>query len=177
MLEILLSQVKALPLDFEAAVAAHIKALEEHRFTEGEPAPAVPHLLVEAAIARKQYPIEAGRPDDFVPAYRIIDDTPPPPTLEERKAALVHEALVMMHKALNDITPPLKAGLWSYQLADISKTDERQRTAEQNAFMMDHEVRQQKTEAAHRHLTQLHSDIDDLTETTIDRWTPAPFPK
>ncbi len=174
MLEIPLSQVKAMSIDFEAAVAAHIKALEEHRFTEGEPAPAVPHALVEAAVERKQYPVEDGRPDDFVPAYRIIDDSP---TLEGRKVMLANEATAAASAAFSTITPPLKANHWHYQLTDVLGTEERRRTAEQNSFVMEHEAREKRKIAVHRHLSQLHSDIHDLNETTIDRWTPAPFPK
>lgn len=175
MMEILLSRIKALPFDFEGAVDAHIAALEAHRFTEGEAAPAPPHPLVEAAIGRKQYPVEDRRPDDFVRAYEVIDDTPPPPTLEERKQALANEAMQGAAKARAVITPPLKANHWSHQLADALAVDEKKRTPEQHAAVLEHGERQKRLDAVHRHLAKLCSDIHDLDETTIETWKPDPF--
>lgn len=173
----MLSHIKALPFDFESAVSAHIKALEAHRFTENEPAPAAPHPLVELAVARVQYPIEAGIPDTFVPAYRIVDDTPPPPTLEERKEAMAAQLAAQAKSVIDGIVPPLKRRLWDFQYSEAATTTAALRTPDQKAFIVNHDARNERVYAVNRHLAQLHSDVHDLTETTIDRWTPAPFPK
>lgn len=173
MLELKLSQIKALPFDFEAAVAGYVAALEHHRYTENEPAPVVPHPLVEAAVTRKQYPVFTEKPDDFVKNYTVIDDTP---SLEERKEILAHEAARLAGEAMKIITPPLKQNMWHYQFADIMRVIEEDRTPEQVAFLAEHDARELRKVAVHRHLAKLHSDIHDLTAETIDAWQPAPFP-
>jgi hypothetical protein len=102
---ILKSHVDALGYDFPAAVAAHIAALEAQRFN-GQTAPRH-DANVEAAVKRVQYPIEAKKPDDFVADFEIIDDTPPPPTLEDRKhaaiSALRHEEQAEIEAVLGPV--------------------------------------------------------------------------
>lgn len=117
------SQVDALPFNFEQAVRDFIAAKEAHRFT-GDAAPTA-DPLVEAAVARVQYPIDAGKPDDFVADYEIEDDTPPPepepapPTLEQRKQTLVAESRQAEQAAIAALMPEGKRRLlgMDYQMA------------------------------------------------------------
>lgn len=177
MLKIFLSQTKALPFDFEKAVAAYVQELQDHRFTEDAAAPSVPHPLVAAAVSRKQHPIEDEKPDDFVADYEIVDDTPPKPSLDERKVAMANEVTRRANELLTAITPPLKAGLWNFQVSDAMITEESARTDTQKAVLDAHEIRRKQGNAIHRHLAQLHSDIHDLpTEEALDAWQPTPFP-
>lgn len=201
--EIPLSEANTLG-DFPKAVADYIKALEAHRFTEGVPAPTA-HPLVERAVLRVQHPVEAvhqpvhtytdeageevtepvgepvrfvssTQPDDFVPNYVLIDDTPPPPSLDERKAELASNWARQAENIVNEVSPPLKRGLWALQRADAGKVPEELRTPEQKAAIAQADARSAKVHAVQRHLAQLHSDIHDLTAETIDAWKPAPFP-
>jgi hypothetical protein len=199
-LQIALSHVKALPFDFEEAVAAFIKAKQDHRTKTGEAAPSPPHALVEAAVKRVPGSIDPPRPDDFVADYEIVDDTPPPPvppTLDERKKALAFKVGQATAAAAAQVMPPLKRRLWDYEHARIERdiyavqrkenepnADWKARglSAVQKASPADHaaylahEDRKAKVVAIVHHLAVCESAIHDLTEATIDAWAPAPFP-
>lgn len=111
-IRLVLSQVRALPFDFEAGVAAHIKAKMDHRFAViGEPAPAAAHPWIEHAVKRVN--MGEGQPDDFVPDYEIIDDTPPPLTLDQKKQVLSHQVMMARAEVAHKIVPQLKARIWS----------------------------------------------------------------
>lgn len=101
------SALAKLGYDFDAEVAKHIKALEDHRIS-GD---AAPHSYpeVEAAVRRVQYPVDEKKPDDFVADYVIDDDTPPPPTLAERKAIARAELLKEEQDEINKLIAPEKA--------------------------------------------------------------------
>lgn len=159
--------------DFDQAVADYIKALEAHRHTEDQPAPTA-HPLVERVVLRVQYPIEDQKPDDFISNYEIIDDTP---TLGERKDALADEVSRRASTAMQVITPTRKANAWAYQLSDVAAVSEKDRTTEHRTFLAQHEARQARTNAVHRHMALMHSEIEDLTEASLDDWKPAPFPE
>lgn len=221
MFKISLSQVKALPFDFEDEVKKYAAALEAHRTAVGEPAPSVIHPWVEAAVVRKQYPVEMShqpvitypnpetgelvtepvgepvkfigseKPDDFVPEYEIVDDTPPPPTLDERKMALVSHVAELAHKAVHVIEPPLKRNLFAFQLTDaqravdtlhnqvrsgaITQSDFELMVAPHRSAAAKHNERTDKVQAIYRKLAQAHADIHDLTDATIDEWKPPEF--
>lgn len=66
------SQLKG--IDLPSAVQRQIEALCGHRSTVGVAAPVPEHAIVEQCIRRVQYPIEAGKPDEFVADYEIVDD-------------------------------------------------------------------------------------------------------
>lgn len=195
--EILLSQAKAIAPDFGAAVANYIAALEAHRNTVGEPAPSAGHPFIEAAVLRVQHPTEgvhqpldeAGepvgepvkfvsseQPDDFVPNYVIIDDTPPAPTLDERKAKLAHAAGVTAQARVDAMDPPLKRKLVGMTLARIAQVDEDKRTDADKAALAHSADVQVRTEAIYFHLAEMEAEIHDLTEATIEGWEPTSFP-
>jgi hypothetical protein len=169
----LLSWIKALPFDFEPAVQEFIDAKKHHLTTEGVPAPTA-HPTVEAAVRR--IPGTVDVPDDFVPDYQIVDDTPDPPSLDERKMLLASKLDSQATSLMHAIVPPLKSHLMNIQVGDAQIVPESQRTDEQKATIADHEARSQKTHAIFRHLAVLKDQIHDLTDATIDTWEPAPFP-
>jgi hypothetical protein len=199
-MKIALSQVKALPFDFEAAVTAFIKAKKDHRSTEGVPAPSAPHPYIEAAVVRVPGSIEEHRADDFVADYEIIDDTPPavpPPTLEQRKMALAVQVGVLANEAIAKVIPPLKQRLWDREharvLGDIGKikiqenepmdvwrgralSTIKQTAPADHASFTAHEDRKRKVDAIIHQVALGESAIHDLTEETIEAWQPAPFP-
>lgn len=174
--EMSLTQARALAgseANFDAAVVAYIEALKVHQHSEGEPAPTPPHAWVELAVARVQEP---GKPDTFVPNYKFIDDTPPPPTLDERKTALAHDLTVQAQRVVDGIMPPLKRRLWAIQSGKAYAVPEKDRGDGHKTTIATHEDRQDKVAEIELHLAQMHSDIHDLTDATFDAWKPAPFP-
>jgi hypothetical protein len=175
-MELNLSYIKALPFDFGNAIEAHIKALKAHQTTVGEPAP-IAHALVERAVRRVQYPIDAKKPDDFVADYTVVDDTPPPPTLDQRKTALAVNAQALCQEAMDAASPPLKRRLADMEAGRAMMVDPAKRTPAQLAAIAAQQARGVKSEAILFHLATLESQIHDLTEQTIDGWKPAPFPK
>jgi len=173
MLELTKSQIDALPFEFGGAVDKFIHDLEEHRKTTGEAAPIAPHPLVEAAVARVQYPVKAGKPDDFVRNFTILDDTL---SLDDRKVMLANSLTQKANAAAKVVMPPLKQRLWEFEYLDASAIDPKKRNAGQKAVIAAHDVRIAKVQAIHRHLAKLHSEIHDLTDATIDGYKAAPFP-
>lgn len=143
------SQIDALPFDFEQAVRDFIAAMEAHRFT-GDAAP-VADALVEAAVKRIQYPIDAGKPDDFIADYEIEDDTPPappPPTPEQRKAALIAGSRQAEQAAIDALMPVGKQRLLEMDYQRAMSVPEQSRSPEQLSC-----IEQRKT---------LASQIDDI---------------
>ena len=199
-IRIALSKIKALPFDFDAAVKEFIEAKKKHRTTVGEPSPNAPHLFVEAAVRRVPGSIEEQRPDDFVADYEVVDDTPPEPpkpSLDQRKMALAAQVGTAANAAVAKIIPPLKHRLWEHEYArvqaDMAKVkiienesldDWRARaivaikktSAADFASFTAHDERKKKIAAVHYHVALCESQIHDLTEETIDAWSPAPFP-
>lgn len=113
----LLSHIKALPFDFDAKVAEFIAAKKAHALTVGEAAPSAPHHWIEQAVRRVSVD---GAADDFVADYELIDDTPPPPTLEQKKHQLVISVAQASAEAVNALIPRLKGRLWSMEHHRIS---------------------------------------------------------
>ena len=149
-------------MDYPAAVEAYRQALLVHRFT-GEAAPtALP--IVEQAVRRIQYPISDGKPDDFVADYEIVDDTPPPPSDAERKAALVSKIMEAQHLAVDAVMPAGKLRLLTLQ------------ANEAKILISQFEVVQQKLAAIEYHGATLEAAVDDLTPDQYDTWQMKPFP-
>jgi hypothetical protein len=175
--KIALSQAKALPFDFEAAVAAFIKAKQDHRQSVGEPAPNAPHRWVEAAVKRVPGSIEAQTPDEFVPDYEIVDDTPPPPSLDQRKMMLAVNAQREAQSAIEKLRPPLKARLLSIEFGRAMAIEEAKRTPADKATIAAYLDGNVRIEAITYHLAKIEAQIHDLTDATIDDFTPAAFPR
>jgi len=155
--------------EFEVAVATHITRMIAFNKEVGQPRP-VAHPLVEASIKRVQ---ARGRPDAYVPDYVIVDDAPAiisAISLEDKKR--MHQAALTA--AENDarfkLLPQRKLRLaqLKYQLAMSKPEDER--TSEENEDIASINLLNKAWEAIARKGAQAESDIDDLTEDTIDSW-------
>lgn len=182
----LLSQIKALPFDFEQAVRDFVQAKKDHLSTEGMPAPTA-HHMVEAAVTRIPGTVEfdddgaarpdTQQPDDFVENYEIVDDTPPPPTIEERRAAVAAQISAAAQAAVAKIIPPLKLRLWQMHLSEAMAVPEDERTDAHKATIAENDERARREYLIHRHLAEMESQLHDLPDDMVDIWKPAPFPE
>lgn len=169
----LLSDLKKLPFDFEAEVAKFVQVKKDHLTTEGVPAP-THHQLVELAVRR--IPGSEDIPDDFVADYSIVDDTPPPPTLDEKKNALADQINAEAMALINKIDPPLKRKSLRFKINDAFAVPEDERTDAHKTLIAENIARDRKVETIQRHAAELESQIHDLTEDQVDVWKGAPFP-
>ena len=182
-----LSEIKKLSFDFETEVRNFVQAKKDHLNTEGVPAP-THHPWVEASVRRIAGEIQRSgattiiHSDDFVPDYQIVDDTPPPPTLDDKKAKLAQDVGMQANALAEKILPRLKRKLFDFQAGDAAKAIALAQEAQQepdpvHKFAWDaHLARQEKVEAIYRHAAELESQIHDLTEDQVDVWQGAPFP-
>lgn len=156
---------------FEQAITTHILALRAFAHEIGKPRP-VSHPAVEACIKREQ---EEGKPDTYVPNYNIIDDSPPPPTLEEKKG-VAHRAIQAAEQAAkNNILPNAKVRLANIKYSIAYGKPEDQRSAEEKediaSLLLVHKAWQQIDLQS----AQAESDLDDLDEAGVDSWKPPTF--
>ncbi len=165
------SVIAGLPFDYAAAVEQFRQAKLAHRFT-GDIAPSAP-ALIEAAVRR--VPIE-GQADDFVTDYEVIDDTPPAPTLDERKMALLNEIRTAEAAAFVKIISPGRQKLLFLDLAPIYAKPEADRTDAERELVASAVALDKRREAIQRHAAAQEIEVEDLTEATIDGWKPAAFP-
>lgn len=186
MLKLNKSQIDSLPFDFHKAVADFVAEKQQHRFRVQEPAPGAPHAWVELAVRRipgeigqpadKRKPAVPGTPDDYVADYEIVDDSPPPPTLEERKAAIAHQLQADAQAATDVIDPPLKRRLAALEYQHAIGLPEDQRNGAHKLRIRDSESVMQKVSAIVFHLATMEAELHDLTADQIDKWKPKPFP-
>lgn len=156
------SQVDALPFDFEQAVRYFIAAKEAHRFT-GDFAPAA-DAIVEAAVRRIQYPIDAGKPDDFVADYEIEDDTPPPPTLEQRKREMIAESRQVEQAAIDALIPPGKRRLLDMDFQRAMAVPEQDRSPAQLRVIEQHGDLEKRIEDIRYAAARREAAIEDIAE-------------
>ena len=157
---------------FHAAVWAHRAALEAHRLgPPGEAAPFAPALL-DALVERVPdiNPIVAERQADrFVVAdFEIVDDTPPPPTLAERKAALLHALQLAAQAAREAIISPARLQLLNFDVADALAVSEDNRAPAQVAAIGLWTAYNLRCGEIARNAARAAVAIEDLTEATID---------
>lgn len=175
--KIALSKMKALSFDFEKEVAAFVKAKQDHRKTVGESSPHAPHPWVEAAVTRVAGSIDPPKPDDFVADYEVVDDTPPPLTLDQRKQVLATDMQRQAQEAVDKIVPPLKNRLMNMELLRAHAIPEAERTPGHKATIAESQDRHVRMDAIHYHLARMEAQIHDLTEDTIEDFSPEPFPR
>lgn len=169
-LVIKLSQIKS-AADFEAQVAAYIKARKDHQKTEGEPAPTAPPI-VEAAVMLVPGSIEDERADDYVADYQVVDDSP---TLDARKAAVHALAVHAVNAAIDAISPPLLRRLASLTANAAAAVAEGSRTQAQEAAIAKAVDTHARVEAIYLQLAYAEAAIHGLTAETIDAWKVPPF--
>lgn len=152
---------------FENAVQDYINTLHAFNMVVGKPRPAAIHPLVERAIKRIQEP---GRPDRYVADYEIIDDTPPPPSLEDKKNKLMSELRQAESVSMNEILPHRKVRLLNLKHAAAVAVDETERTIQHNEDIAHMANIKEIYDRFSLIAAQAESDIEDLTEQTIANW-------
>src|SRR4051794_4518152 len=158
------SVINGLGYDYAAAVEAFRQAKLEHRFT-GDIAPSAP-AIIEHAVCR--VPV-AGQADDFVVDYDVIEDVQPP-TLPERKQALVVAIRAMEAAALVRIISPARERLMGLDINAVYVKPEAERTDADRALLGRMSQLAARKEVVHRHSAALEIAVEDLTEATIDGW-------
>lgn len=187
---------------FAAAVAARIDVLREydthevvvrqHAADENMPVAerwvtlAVPQSDLDAAI---RVTANADGTHTFEPDYEIV-----PPALDKRKAALFAQVNEAERAALLAVLPQGKVRAYQFRDADIRKADQVRwttvdhqqypnfdqysylsRPPEDTKFMDEQAARDDQRNEIQRWAANLHSDIEDLTEATIDAFEVKPF--
>jgi len=156
---------------FADSVNAYIKALMDHRLTKNQAAPTAPSFI-ENAIKRVQV---KGKPDDFVADFKIIDDSPPPPTPEQKradlKAKIAHEELSLVTQ--HTLTPG-KWRLFNLQLNDIP-SDLSKRTDQDEKLIMEHAGLIEKRKKIQYWAVNQEVALEDTADADLDKWVMTPF--
>lgn len=180
-LQIALSQVQALPYDFEAAVQEHVKARTAHAQTIGEPAPVAPDIV--AAAVRRILPDETSNEERFVADYVIVKDIAfteargaAPPTLDQRKATLATAVQQLAAEAHERNIPALRMRFVSADMNRIGRVAEKDRSDEDAKKLGEYLTLMRRADVINLHHGRLEAAIHDLTAETISGWTPEPFP-
>jgi hypothetical protein len=174
--EIKLSQLQD-RAQFEQAVAEHIQRLTDFSKEVGKPRP-VAHPLIEAAVARISYPKADKKPDAYEASYIIVDDTPPPPpplNLEDRKHALVASVRAAEAAAKEVVMPQRKLRLHNIRYGQaMSLSQEMQSDDDKLAINTLLDIVSKFT-AIELKAAQAESDIEDLTDDTVDSFQVPDF--
>lgn len=168
------SVVDRLPYNFADEVEKHRQALLAHRFT-GDAAPTAP-AIIERAVTRVQ---QEDLPDDFVVAFEVIDDTPPPPvppTPAELRSRLIGTVRTLEMEASAKVIGPGKARLLNMEVAPIYAKTKTKRTEADKAKLAEMEDVQRRLRAVQLHAAQVEAQIDDLPDDQIEGWQVPAFP-
>lgn len=169
---------------FADRLEAHRAALADHRIGEpGQPAPiaAADHDLIDALILRvpESGPVDTRGPDRFeIAPYEIVDDTPAepePPTLAQRKQALLIELHNAGQAAIDKTVSPARARLLGMQYADTQKKAKNKRTVAEKATVKQFSTYVTRAGEINRVITLAAVAIEDLTEKNIHDWKPPSF--
>jgi hypothetical protein len=164
------SVINGLPYSYADAVETFRQAKLAHRFT-GDVAPSAPPIIEHAV---RRVPRE-GHADDFVADYAIIDDIPVP-TLAERKAALAAGIRSAEAAALARLISPARERLMGLDLNAVYAKPEAARTDADRALLAKATDIAVRKDTIYRHGIHLEIAVEELTDATIDGWTPAAFP-
>jgi hypothetical protein len=158
------SETDALPFDLKSAVEKYASDLQAFRENPVGDPPLPPHPMVSAAV----------RIDDhtYVIDYEIVDDTPPAPTLAQRKLMVTWNIDLAHAAAEAAVMSPARRQLLSMDAVDASgKTD-----ATSRDLMAALTALNAKSRENARHAALLKIEVEDLTDVTIDSWQVTPFP-
>lgn len=153
------------PSDLAEQVEGYISALNAHRRTVGVPAPSAPDV-VAACVTRKQYPIKVRKPDDFIADFEIVNDDPPPLTLEQKKQKLTEELMQVEREASDAILPMRRRRMQQIKMAAAAKS----KKAVDKAFLKDCEKCHGRLDKLHHTVAEALNEIEDLTAKTVDKW-------
>jgi hypothetical protein len=164
------SVINGLPYSYADAVEQFRQAKLAHRFT-GDVAPSAP-AIIEQAVRRVPVPDQA---DDFVADYQIIEDVPVP-TLADKKAALAGTIRTMEAAALAKIISPGRERLMGLDLNAVYARPEAARSDADRVLLAKAADIAARKQVIQRHGAELEVAVEELTDATIDGWTPAEFP-
>lgn len=164
------------PAEFAAKVDAHRAALAAHRV--GKPGIGAPQAdqLVDSLVERvpQTGPVATRGPDEFrVRAYEIIDDTPAPPappTLAERKAALLGELHRTEQATRNAILSPGRANLLTLTANEAMNTPEPVRSPDQATAIAAYVAFQSRSVEITHNAAVAQIEIEDLDEADVASW-------
>lgn len=152
---------------------------------------AVPQSDLDAAI---RVTPQADGTHTFAPDYEIV-----PPSLEKRKAVLFDQVSAAERDAIRGVLPPGKIRAYQFREQDIRQADQARftdslrsaehpenvmafeefakatRPAADTHFLDEQAAREDQRNEIQRWAANLHSDIEDLTEATVDAWVMKPF--
>lgn len=168
---------------FEQAVFEHVERLKEFNGSVGKPRPTA-HPLIEACVKRTSYPKASKKPDEYAADYVIIDDSPPPPpepaplALEDRKRMLVMELRAAEVAAKESVLPARKHRLLLLQAGAAQQKLKAKDGQIDDSYLNDDEKAKlaevQRVQAGYNVIelaaAQAESDIEDLTDDTVDSW-------
>ena len=155
--------------EFEHAVQTHMRNLVEFNKKVNVPRPTA-HPLIENSIKRVQ---TSGHPDSYVADYEIVDDRPPEapkPSLEDRKNILVAKLRETEIQARNKAFPNRRLRLLNSHVNTAMRIKEEDRTEEHKNTLLFHEQVVKEYNRIDFIGATAESDIEDLTEETIDSW-------
>jgi hypothetical protein len=165
-----LTNMGTTPEAFKAKVDAFVQAKMDHRTKSGDPAPTAP-AMIENLVKR----VPPKGMDEFVADYVIVDDSPPPKSLAERKGELLALLAREEQAALEAILSPAKRRLLGMEVQRVSmlKTEDRTKT---DKAVLEESVRVAKlSQEVQLHSARMMAEVDDLTEETIEDWAPKEF--
>jgi hypothetical protein len=165
-----LTNMGTTPEEFGEQVEAFVQAKMDHRFKVGEPAPTAP-AMIENLVKR----VPPAGPDEFVADYQIIDDTPPPKSLAERKGELLSMLAREEQDALNAVLSPAKRRLLGMEVARVSGIQADQRSKSDKAILEESVRIARLGQAIQLHGAKMMAEVEDLTEETIEGWSPKEF--
>lgn len=166
---------------FAAILEAHRAALADHRAGEPEKPAPVAHELLDALILRipDSGPVESRGPDRFeIAPYEIVDDTPPrpvPPTLAERKQALLIELHATGQAAVDKIMSPARVRLLALESNDATGKPANKRTAAEKAAIKKFATFSARAGKINRAVAMAAVALEDVTESKINDWTVPTF--
>lgn len=165
------SVVDRLPYNFADEVEKHRQALLAHRFT-GDAAPTGP-AIIEQAITRVQ---QDGEPDDFLVAFEVVDDTPPPASAAELRQRLVASVRAAEQESSLAVIGPGKSRLLGMEVATVYAKPEAERTDADRAKLAEMAQVQLRLQAIQLHAARVEAQIDDLPDAQIEGWQVPAFP-
>lgn len=154
---------------FAAALEAHRAALEAHLSgPAGQAAPAA-HPLIESLIVRVRQ--GDSLPDAFqIAPYEIVDDTPPPPTLAERKVPLMAALRAAQQTANDAVLSPARAALLNLDMTEALAVPEGSRTPAQAACIAAYTAVQSRYVEIERNAAIAAVEIEDIGEADVANW-------